>query len=107
MNILQMKNQKCKCGCDKEVRLQEQDFISGHQNIGRIRSQKLNKEHSIRMTGDNNPSKRKEVKQKISKALTGEKNGMWKKNAGYWAIHNWVSCHRKYDNAKRRLEVDC
>lgn len=74
----------CECGCGKSVTQRRDgsynDFIN-HHHI-RVKNPAKSPEFIKRMTGENNPSKRPEVKDKISKSLkgvySGEKNHMKK-----------------------------
>ena len=83
----------CKCGCGKIVRV---NFISGHNRRGKKNSDYQKRVISILQSGDNNISKRPEVKEKmrfaklgkklpeqhkknIGKSISGEKNGFYGK----------------------------
>jgi len=60
----------CKCGCGKMVRV---NFISGHNRRGKKNSDYQKRVMSILQSGDNNVSKRPEVKEKMRLAKLGKK----------------------------------
>lgn len=68
----------CECGCGETVK-EKQRFIKGHNN--KLLSKEDREKISLRMRGENNPTKRAEVKRKISESLKGKvawnKNKLW------------------------------
>lgn len=80
----------CKCGCGKEIIIKRHhkwagipDYIHGHNGRRRIVSKETKKLLSEQKTGDRNPTKRNDVRKKMSKkALTN-----WQKD-GYREAHS-------------------
>lgn len=80
----------CKCGCGQEVILKRHhkwagipDFVHGHNSRGILVSQKTRKLLSEQKRGEKNPSKRPDVRRKLS-----EKALMNWKTQGYKEMHS-------------------
>jgi len=64
----------CECGCDQRVSRSGNRFISGHNRRGTTNSLEHNVAISRANSGENNPSKRFDVREKMSLAHLGKKH---------------------------------
>jgi len=76
----------CECGCGAELTTQGNRFIWGHHAAGRKiphsqkTKDKISKSRRGKLCGEENPSKRLEVREKISQKLKGRKmDSAWRK----------------------------
>ena len=75
--------------CGKEKEIKRSDFLKSKNHFCSSRCAYDGRK------GENNPSKRIEVRKKISENVSGEKHGQWKGNkVGYKGLHEWIRTHK-------------
>ena len=64
-----IKIHKNKKFCSKECQIEWQKTISWEERVGKETAEKIRKESSLRVSGENNPTKNKDVAKKVSESL--------------------------------------
>jgi len=88
----------CKCGCGQEIRFDRSFVLGHHVRLNHpTKSKEVREKISLSLSGDKNPSKRPEVREKISLAKMGKGHSLETKKK----ISNWM----RENNPMKRPEV--